>query len=216
LSIRVLLADDHQIMRQGLRALLEAEPDFEVVGEADNGRMALQMAKELKPQVGVMDIGMPDLNGVEATRKLTAELPRVRVLALSMHSDTQFIQGMLQAGAYGYLLKDSAVEELVGAIRAVAAEKTYLSPTIAGSVVDHFVRAVPKEEGSSPSPLTAREREILQLLAEGNTTKQMAYSLHISVKTVETHRRQIMLKLDIHTVAELTKYAVREGMTSLD
>ncbi len=216
MSIRILLADDHRIMRQGLRALLEKEADIEVSGEAEEGRTAVQLVRKLKPDVVVMDVGMPDLNGIEATRQINAEAPAAKVLALSMHADKRFVEGMLTAGASGYLLKDDAFEELVSAIRIVAANKMYLSPGIASVVVEDCVRYSRKAESTGRIILTPRQREVLQLLAEGKTTKQIASLLYVSHKTVETHRRQIMEKLDIHSIAELTKYAVREGLTSID
>jgi len=214
MSTRIVLADDHQLMRQGLRGLLDREPDMEVVGEADGGRSALALVAELAPNVVIMDVAMPDLNGVEATRKIVAGFPGVRVIALSMHADKRFVAGMLKAGASGYLLKDCAFAELAGAVRTVAAGQVYLSPGIAGLVAEEFAgRFAPDRPGS---PLTGREREVLQLIAEGQATKQIAVRLGLSVKTVETHRRQMMDKLGLHSVAELTKYAIREGLTALD
>ena len=215
--MRILLADDHRIVRQGLRSLLEAEADFEVVAEAENGRQAIEMAEELAPDVVVMDVGMPEMNGVEATRRVVVNNPQVKVVALSMHSDRRFVAEMLKAGAAGYLLKDGAFEELVGAIRTVAAGRTYLSPRIADVVVEGYLRnqAAPSEP-TAYAKLSPREREVLQLLAEGKATKEAAAALHLSVKTVETHRRQIMEKLNLYSVAELTKYAIREGLTSLE
>jgi two-component system response regulator NreC len=214
MGIRILLADDHKIVRQGLRTLLEKEPDMAVVAEAENGRASVRLARELSPQVVIMDVGMPDLNGIEATRQLLAESPKIKVIALSMHSDRRFVVNMLKAGASGYLLKDSAFEELANAIRVVMANKTYLSPGVSDIVIKDYVQG-PKPDNSAFSILTAREREVLQLMAEGKSTKQIADRLHVSVKTVETHRQQIMSKLDMHSVAELTKYAIREGLSSL-
>lgn len=215
--MRILLADDHRIVRQGLRSLLEAEADFSVVAEADNGRMAVELTESLGPDVVVMDVGMPEMNGVEATRRIVVNNPQVKVVALSMHSDRRFVAEMLKAGAAGYLLKDGAFEELVGAIRTVAAGRTYLSPRIADVVVEGYLRnqAAPSEP-TAYAKLSPREREVLQLLAEGKATKEAAAALHLSVKTVETHRRQIMEKLNLYSVAELTKYAIREGLTSLE
>ena len=216
MRITVLLADDHKIMRDGLRSLIEREPDMEVVGEAADGRRTVQLVRELSPDVVIMDVTMPHLNGLEATRQIVAEAPKVKVIALSMHSDRRFVAGMLRAGGSGYLLKDCAFEELVHAIRTVTANQAYLSPAITGIVVEDYVRHVPPRELSAFSVLTSREREVLQLLAEGQTTRGIASRLHTSVKTIETHRRHIMGKLDISGVAELTKYAIREGLTSLD
>ena len=192
---------------------------MEVVAEANDGRSAVQLAQELQPDVVVMDVGMPGLNGIEATRQITNREPDAKVVALSMHSDRRFMGEMLKAGAKGYLLKDGAFEELATAIRSVVANKVYLSPRIADVVVDDYVRRTPGQNGSDTSAfakLTPREREVLQLMAEGRATKEIAMDLKVSIKTVETHRRQIMEKLQIHSVAELTKYAIREGLTSLD
>jgi len=216
MSIRILLADDHKITRQGLRSLLEKQDDMEVVAEAEEGRTAVRLAREFSPHIVIMDVSMPDLNGVEATRQIVERTPDVRVIALSMHSDSLFVTEMLKSGASGYLLKDCAFEELTLAIRAVVDGKTYLSPSISGVVVDDYLHRLSKTAYAGPDVLTNREREVLQLLAEGNSTKKIALKLHISVKTVETHRRQIMEKLDIDSVAELTKYAIRKGFTSLE
>jgi len=216
MSIRILLADDHKITRQGLRSLLDKQSDMEVVAEAEEGRTAVRLVRELLPDVVIMDVSMPDLNGMEAARQITREFGNVRIVALSMHSDSLFVTEMLKSGASGYLLKDCAFEELARAIRAVVAGKTYLSPSISGVVVDDYLHRLSKADFSGLDVLTSREREVLQLLAEGKSTKQIALKLHISGKTVETHRRQMMNKLDIHTVAELTKYAIRKGLTSLE
>ena len=216
MSIRILLADDHKITRQGLRSLLEKQQDMEVVAEAENGRTAVRLAAEMAPDVVIMDLTMPDLNGVEATRQILDKSPDIKIIALSMHSDSLFVTEMLKSGAAGYLLKDCAFEELAKAIRTVIDGKTYLSPSISGVVVEDYIHRLSKTDFSSSDILSDREREVLQLMAEGNSTKQIALKLHISVKTVETHRRQIMSKLDIHTVAELTKYAIRKGLTSLE
>jgi two-component system response regulator NreC len=216
--IKVVLADDHQIVRHGLRSLLSAEPDIKVVGEADNGRAVIRLVQELSPQVVIMDISMPDLNGIEATRQILSDSSGVKVIALSMHSDSLFVLNMFKAGASGYLLKDCALEELVKAVRTVMNRKIYLSPSISDIVIKDFVIGWSPEDSSSSaySILTAREREVLQLMAEGKTTNQIAESLCISVKTVEAHRKQLMTKLDIHSVAELTKYAIRQGLTTLE
>jgi DNA-binding NarL/FixJ family response regulator len=216
MSIKILIADDHRIMRSGLRSLLDKEPDMEVVAEAENGRMTVQLARKLSPHVVIMDITMPDLNGIEATRQIVSETPDIKVVALSMHSDDQFVVEMLDAGASGYLLKDCALTELCLAIRAVVANQNYLSPGIASIVVKDYLRELSKAEAPVSSLLTPREREVLQLVAEGNTSKKIAARLHVSMKTVEAHRRQIMDKLNIHSVAELTKYAIRKGITSLE
>ena len=215
MSIRILLADDHQILRQGLRTLLEKQPDIEVVAEAEEGRKAVQLARELSPDVVIMDIAMPDLNGIEATRQIITEIPGVKVVALSMHSDRRFVARMLKAGASGYLLKDCAFEELVRAVRTVAVGRIYLSPGIVDVVIEDYLRRL--QENDFPfSLLTPREREVFQLLAEGKTKRQIASRLHVSVRTVDSHRQHIMSKLGIRSVAELTKYAIRAGLTSLE
>ena len=217
MSIRVLIADDHKIMLAGLRSLLEKQTDFEVVGEAENGRKAVQMAQEEKPDVVVMDVSMPDLNGMEATIQIIESLPKTKVIALSMHSDKRFVMGMLRAGAYGYLLKDCASQELANAIVQVAGGKKYLSPEVTGVVIDDFLLGDSSGKvATATSQLSPREREVLQLIAEGWSTKQIASHLYVSIKTIETHRRQIMRKLDLHTIADLTKYALREGLTSIE
>ena len=216
MRIKIILADDHQIVRQGLRTLLEKEPDMEVVAEAEDGRSAVRLIRETPVDVVIMDVAMPDLNGTEATRQITSEFPQVKVIALSMYADRRFVVNMLKAGASGYLLKDCAFEELSRSIRLVMANKTYLSSGVTDVVVKDFVQASSGRQASVFSVLTAREREVLQLLAEGRTTNQIASSLHVSVKTIETHRQQVMNKLKIHSVAELTKYAIREGLTSLE
>lgn len=212
MTTRVLLADDHKILRQGLQTLLQNEPDIEVVGQVDNGRGAIELAKELRPDVVIMDVAMPDVSGVGATRELVNAVPTAKVVALSMHSDRRFVTGMLSAGASGYLLKDSAFEELALSIRAVMRGELYLSAGITGVVVDELVGPRLAKEPL----LSTRETEVLRLLAAGKSTADMARELGVSVKTIETHRRKIMHKLGLHSVAELTKYAVREGLTSLD
>ena len=215
MGFRVLLVDDHQMMREGLIALLSGAPDIEVVGEASDGRTALDLVRTLKPDVVVMDVGMTGLNGVEATRRIRTEHPSVRVIALSTHTDERYIHHMLEAGACGYVLKISAHEELLRALRAASRGLTYLSAEIAGLVVQRSTHARTKVEVSAYTTLGAREREVLQLVAEGKTSSETAQQLHISIKTVETHRRNIAQKLGLHGTAELTKYAVREGLTSL-
>jgi DNA-binding NarL/FixJ family response regulator len=215
MKIRIILADDHKIVRDGLRSLIEKEDDMEVVAEANDGRTAVRLAVKLSPDLVLMDIAMPGLNGVEATRQIIASAQQCKVIALSMHADMRYVMEMLKAGASGYLLKDSAFEELAGAIRTVLNNKTYLCPTVSEMVVGDYVQQLHKGDGSVFSTLSAREREVLQLLAEGNSTAQIADRMHLSVKTIETHRLHIMEKLNIHNVAELTKYAIREGLTSL-
>jgi len=215
MSVNVLLADDHKIVRDGLRTLIESHGSMNVVAEAETGQKTINLAKELHPQVIIMDISMPDINGIDATRKITSDLPGIKIIALSMHADRHFVIGMLEAGASGYLLKDCAFEELVNAIHTVLANHTYLSPTIADIVVKNYVHKASGPSVVVSSELTPRERELLQLLAEGMTAKQIASTLHVSVKTVETHRRNITQKLGACSVAELIKYAIREGLTTV-
>jgi two-component system, NarL family, response regulator NreC len=188
-TIRIILADDHQIVRQGLRILLEAEPDMEIIAEADNGRKVLKLAQELIPDVIIMDLSMPELNGIEATRQILSGSPEVKVIALSMHSDSLFVLNMIKSGASGYLLKDCALEELVKAIRAVVNHKTYLSPGVSDIVIRDFVTGWQTTTSSAFAILSPREREVLQLMAEGRTTNQIADGLCVSVKTVEAHRK---------------------------
>lgn len=217
MSRRILLADDHKIIRDGLRSLLADKPGWDVVGEAEDGREAVRLAGELKADLIIMDVGMPQLNGIEAARQILADAPKTRIIALSMHADAKFVGRMLEAGAMGYLLKDCAFEELDQAIKTVLANRTYLSEGITGVVVDDYVRRMAdREDDAAAAALTPKEREVLQLLAEGHATKQVAAHLFVSVKTIETHRQHIMEKLDLHSIAELTKYAIREGLTSLD
>ena len=216
MTIKIILADDHQIVRQGLRTLLDAEPDMKIVGEADNGRKTMGLAHELAPDVIIMDISMPDLNGIDATRQILLKSPEVKIIALSMHSDSLFVMNMFKSGALGYLLKDCALEELVKAIRTVMRQKTYISPGLSDILIKDFANHWGGAPVSAYVVLTAREREVLQLMAEGKTTMQIAGSLSVSSKTVEAHRKQIMNKLGLHSIAELTKYAIRQGLTSLD
>ncbi len=216
MRIKILLADDHKIVRDGLRSLLEKQPDMEVVADVADGRTAVKLTQELVPDIVIMDISMPDLNGIEAARHIVAHSSRVKILMLSMHSDGRFVKEVFKVGASGYLLKDCAFDELANAIHTVAADQIYLSPRITHVVLNDYLSKLPMAESSVFSVLTAREREVLQLMAEGKTTKEIAYSLDLSVKTVEAHRQKIMDKSNIHSVAELTKYAIREGLTSLE
>ena len=215
LKTKILLADDHKIMRAGLRSILEKQPDMEILGEAQNGLVALQLAKKLRPDLIIMDISMPDLNGIEATSRILAELSGLRVLALSMHSDRGFLIKMLKAGASGYLLKDCASEELIDAVHVIMKNRLYISPAMVDDMVRGYVQMASREDLSAFSVLTTRERDVLQRLAEGKSVKEIAHDLIISVKTVETFRHRIEDKLHLNSIAELTKYAIREGLTSL-
>jgi DNA-binding NarL/FixJ family response regulator len=216
MSVKIILADDHKMMREGLSSLLDQQPDINVVGQAVNGREAVQLAEKLEPDVVVMDVSMPDLNGIDATRQITSRKRQTKVIALSMHSDRQFVAEMFRAGASGYLLKDSAFEELTSAIRTVARNETYIAPKISGVSFEDRGGDSSPQEPFLPPRLTDREREVLQMIAEGKGTKEIAAELFLSSKTVETHRQHLMEKLDMYTVAELTKYAIREGLTTLE
>jgi two-component system, NarL family, response regulator NreC len=213
MSIKIILADDHAMLRHGLSKSFQNEKDMEVVAQAKDGRTTVELVKELSPNVVIMDIGMPDLNGIEATRQITKENPKVKVIALSMHSSKNFIIEMFKAGASGYLLKDCEFDELVNAIRLVVTNKKYISPAISDVVVDNYMQQTGNEKGTAFSILSQREREVLQLLTEGKATKQIAKRLHISAKTVEVHRLNLMSKLKIDSIAQLTKYAIQEGLT---
>ncbi len=215
MAIRVLLADDHKMMREGLKTVLGRAPDLDVAGEAADGASAVKLASEIAVDVVVMDVTMPGLNGIDAARQITETLPDVRVVMLSMHADRRFVTEALRAGAKGYVLKDFAVDELVAAIRSVARGGTFLSAPVADVVVRDYVQRMQEPAGSGGPTLSARERQVLQLLAEGASTKEIAARLRISAKTVDTHRRQIMDRLNLHSIAELTKYAIREGLTDL-
>lgn len=215
-KIRVLLAEDHTIVRKGIRLLLDAEPGIEVVGEAENGREAVQMAEQLHPDIVLMDHTMPVLNGLEATRQLRTLLPAVKVLILTMHTNEAYIFEYLQAGAVGYLVKQSAPTDLIAAITAIQQGQSYLSPAISKTVIEEYVRQGEATGKGAPDMLTAREREVLQLIAEGHSNREIAVQLHISVKTVGVHRVNLMQKLDLHSPTELTKYAIRKGIISLE
>jgi two-component system response regulator NreC len=206
--IRILLADDHGVVRQGFRAILSQQADMVIVGEAGNGREVMTLAEEFAPDVIVMDVAMPELNGIEATRRLGTSVPKTRVLALSMHKDSVYVREMLKAGAKGYLLKDSSEHDLLEAVRAVARGGEYISPLVQAALNTSY-----KLQGSTPlDQLTSREREVLQLIAEGKTNKEVAASLNISVFTVDAHRGRIMEKLNVHNVNELVRFAVRNGL----
>jgi len=214
MKLRILLADDHQIFRQALRIMLETEPDLEIVAEAGDGLEVIRLAREMLPDIVVMDIGMPNLNGIEATRQLLADNPRVKVMALSTHSDGAIVAKMLKAGASGYMLKESAFSELMEGIAAMMEGKTYLCSKIAKVVFSDYVTMLSSPQWPGGDGLSSRENEVLQLVAEGKTSKEISQALNVSVKTVDSHREHIMEKLSIHNVAGLTKYAVREGITS--
>jgi len=216
MPVTILIADDHRLFRDGLRTLLEKQRNVRVVAETTDGAETVAAALELKPDIVLMDISMSELNGIEATRRIVARGSATRIIMLSMHSDRRFITESLKAGAMGYLLKDCAFEEVLFAVKAVSEGTMYLSSRISESVIKDYVAIAKSAPGSAFSILSAREREVLQLLAEGKSTKEAAARLHVSVKTIETHRKQIMDKLDIHSVAELTKYAIREGLTPLE
>ncbi|GAM11748.1 oxygen regulatory protein NreC [Geobacter sp. OR-1] len=216
MSIRLLLADDHAIFRDGLRALIDREMDMEVTGEAGNGIEAVRLAREQLPDLVVMDISMPEMNGIEATRKIRSEHPEIKVLALSMESDRRFIVEVLDSGASGYVLKDAPFTELADAIRIVAANETYLGPRITELIIKDYLQRIPDKLPLTFESLTNREREIIQMIADGRSTKEIATHFAISIKTIEVHRHAIMKKLNLYSVAELTKYAVREGLTSLN
>jgi len=216
LSISILLADDHKLVRHGLLTALSQEPGMKVVAEAASGEEAIELCRKHQPQVVLMDINMPGINGTQATQIIVSEMPQTKVLALTMHDQERYVRGMLEAGAVGYLLKNCAFEELTHAIKEVVQGKSHLSPEVAGAVINMAVQ--PRREGASPGAdvLTQREREVVCLVACGFTSKDIGLSLNISENTVESHRRRIMSKLGINSVAELTKFAVREGLVSLD
>ncbi len=206
--IRILLADDHAMVRQGFRMILSSQPDMQIIGEAGNGKEAVEMTEKLLPDVIVMDVAMPELNGIEATRKIIAALPRSRILALSMHKDSVYVREILRAGARGYLLKDSIDSDLLAAVRAVAKGEGYLSPAVSDAVLTDYRKHV-----TAPLDLlTSREREVLQMIAVGKTNKDVANELKLSVYTVDAHRGRIMEKLNLHSTGELVRFAVRNGL----
>lgn len=214
-TIQLVIADNHTLVRAGFRSLLEDLDGVEVIGEAENGREALHLVETLKPQIVLMDIAMPEMNGLEATARIARDFPQVRVLILSMHANEEYVYQALKSGAAGYLLKDSGTEELGLAIRALARGETYLSPTVSKYVVTDYVRRLGADQNPL-SQITPRQREILQLIAEGKSTKDIADILYISTKTVETHRTQLMDRLDIHDIAGLVRYAIRTGLVILE
>lgn len=212
-KLRVLLADDHALVRSGIRALLEAQPDIEVIAEADDGREALRLTRELCPDIAIIDIAMPGLNGIDTLRQIFDICPTVKVLACSMYSDLPYIVQSLRLGACGYLMKNSAKDDLIRAVHAAKAGKCFLSLDAATQLVEGFVRKVDNEE--TKDALTSREREILQLIAEGKTNKDIANTLNLSLKTVETHRTNLMRKLKVKEVTGLVQYAIRKGLIKL-
>lgn len=217
-KIKVVIAEDHTIVRKGLCALLEGESDIEVIGEAENGREAIKIVEKLLPDVVVMDIAMPGLNGLETTRQLKKRIPKLKILILTMHDNEEYIFETLRAGASGYLIKRSAPNELISAIQSVYRDESFLSPAISKKVIAGFVQrgGAAAIEDEDYQKLTAREREVLQLIAEGHANREISRLLHISIKTVESHKAHIMEKLDIRNIAELTQYAIRKGLISLD
>jgi DNA-binding NarL/FixJ family response regulator len=214
-TIRVLLADDHRIVREGLGALLRQEADFDLVGQAEDGLSAVKMVRTLQPDVVVTDLSMPGLNGVEAIRRIHKDEPAVKVLCLSVHDESALVLSVIDAGAAGYVLKDASFDELVCAIRQVMTDRIYLSPALVGIFVQQY-RTRETQPPVAESPLTAREREVVQLLSEGYSSNEIAERLHVSAKTVATHREHVLAKLNIRSIAELTRYAIREGLTSLE
>ncbi|MBJ6802133.1 response regulator transcription factor [Geomonas propionica] len=215
MKMKILIADDHAIVRQGLRALIDKEDDMMVSAEAGTGAEAIRLTRDERPDIIVMDISMPDTNGIDATRSITAAFPEVKVLALSMESDRRFVVEVLKAGANGYVLKDAAFSELATAIRAVAAGETYLPSRVTTLLIKEYLQRIPEDVPATYENLSTREREILQLIANGSNAKEIAFAFGVSVKTVENQRHSIMKKLDLFSIAELTKYAVRQGLTSL-
>jgi DNA-binding NarL/FixJ family response regulator len=215
MQTRIIIADDHQLFRQGLRSLIERQAGMVVIGEAADGREAITLALQESPDLMIIDITMPNLNGIEATRQILLNNKSTKVIGLSIHSKTRFVSELLRAGALGYILKDCALEELLTAVHTVLQGKMYLSPDIAERVIKDYV-ALSLSKDSVFTVLTAREREVLQLITEGKKTREIADSLHVSIKTVECFRQSITDKLHIHSIAELTKYAIREGLTTFD
>lgn len=213
--IKVLLADDHMLLIDGLRPLLERRGDISVIGIAQDGLQAVKQADELKPDIILLDISMPKLNGIDAARKILALLPRTKIIMISMHADQRYIRESLRAGANGYILKESAAREVIEAINVVSRGGVFFSLSLRDRVLQHYVDWMREGGDTADTPLSGREREVLQLLAEGKSTKEMADLLCVSVKTIESHRKQIMDKLNLHSIAELTKYAIREGLTKL-
>ena len=216
MTTRIIIGDDHKIVREGLCSLLEKEPGMEVVAEANDGREVVKLAGELKPDVIVIDLAMPNMGGIEAAQKIRNKYGNLKVIILSMHSDKRFVSKALEVGVHGYMVKDCAAEELIRAIRAVVANQIYLSPAVSGSVVEGYLSHLSSTRSGYQAILTSREREILQFIAEGKNTREIASILNLSIKTVETHRLRIMAKLNVDSIAGLTKYAIREGLAFLE
>jgi DNA-binding NarL/FixJ family response regulator len=216
MALEVFIAEDHNLVRSGIRALLDAAPDLKVVGEAANGRQAVEMVRQLRPGLVLMDVAMPELNGIEAARQVLADNAQARVIMLSMHEDRHYVFESLKAGATGYVLKSAAFQDLIAAIATVMSGKNYISPALSDTVMNDYIRrAQGDEENTELGRLSGREREVLQLIAEGNSSAEVAEVLHISVRTVDTHRHNIMNKLEIHSIAGLTKFAIRHGLCVL-
>ncbi len=211
-KLRVLLADDHMIVREGLKALINAQPDMQVVGEAENGREALKCAIELSPDVVVMDISMPEMNGVEATERLRKECPQIKIIALTIYEDTGYLRQLLKAGASGYVIKRAVVEELVHAVRTCASGGTYIEPTLAGQVVSTYISRGSGLGGHSQGELSDRETQVLRLVAWGCSNKEIGAKLNISVKTVETYKVRLMGKLNLRSRVDMVRYALRQGL----
>ncbi len=214
-SLKVFIADDHKIVRDGLRSLFLSESNISLVGEAENGRLAVKRCRKLKPDIVIMDISMPELNGIDATRQILLECPTTKIIALSMYSDRRYVNSMLKAGASGYILKSCAFDELIKAVFAVSKDSTYMSPSIANTLIKDYANHLSDNDISPMSLLTQREREVLQLIVEGLPTHQIANKLYVSIKTVSTHRQQVMKKLNIDSIAGLTVFAIQEGIISI-
>jgi DNA-binding NarL/FixJ family response regulator len=213
---RILLVDDHKLLIDGLRSILESRKDIEIVGVANDGLEAIELTARHRPDIILLDISMPRLNGMDTARQILRDMPGTKIIMLSMHADRRYIQESLRAGACGYILKESASEEVIEALKTVKRGELFFSHSLRGQVLHEYVEMIRGGGSTGCSPLTLREREVLQSLAEGKSTKEIAELLNISVKTVESHRKQVMDKLDLHSIAELTKYAIREGLTQLD
>ena len=216
MGVRIILVDDHGIIRQGLRSLLESQPGVKVVGEAEDGKSAIELVRQLQPDIVITDVTMPNLNGIETTHQITHLFPKVKGIGLSGHSDNSFIMGMLKAGASAYVLKQCLFDELLEAIQVVHKGGRYLGPEVTKAVVSSYVQLLSESNNSPLETLSERERQVLQLITEGKSTKQIAADLHVSTKAIESNRRKIMEKLNSHSLAELVKYAIAGGLTSLD